>query len=562
VVPAVAVGLAAAVLAPVLAGRGFVLVYDMVFVPRQPLLPASVGLGAALPRAVPADAVVALVSRVLPGDVLQKLVLAAALLAGATGAARLVPAGRTVVRVIAGVGYTWNAFVAERLFLGHWPVLLAYGALPWIVWHGLAVRRGVARAWPRLVLAMVPAALGPTGGLLAAGAAVAAAGRRRAVPALGVALLLNAPWWAPAVLRPAGALSDPGAVAAFAARGESWGGPVLSALGLGGIWNAEVVPASRESTLAPVLAVLVAAVALYGCRRLARDAPAGWGVAPARAVLLLGALGLVIGVAGAVPPLDGVLRWAVQSVPGAGLLRDGQRFVAWWALVVAVGGAAGVDGLAQRVPDALGRGAALVGAALLPIAVLPDLAWGGLGRLQPATYPADWAPVAAIVRHEPADVLVLPFMTYRAFEWNSYRTQLDPAPRWLPATTVTDDALPVGEELVGGEDPRVAAARRALAAGTPPQLFGVGWVLVERGTPGELPAWLAGLRPRYDGRWLALYRVDQNGTGAATRDTAAAARGAPAVPVLVADGSAVALVGGALLWLLLPVGRVGAPIRK
>ena len=48
--------LAVVVLGPAL-GPGYVLQYDMVFVPRQWLLPASFGLGGQLPRAVPQDAV-------------------------------------------------------------------------------------------------------------------------------------------------------------------------------------------------------------------------------------------------------------------------------------------------------------------------------------------------------------------------------------------------------------------------------------------------------------------------------------------------------------------------
>lgn len=559
----VAVALTLAVLAPVLATPGFVLVYDMVFVPRQSLLPASLGLGAALPRAVPADAVVALVSTVIPGDVLQKLVLAGSLLVGALGAGRLVPTERTATRVIAAVGYTWNAYVAERLFIGHWPVLVAYAVLPWIVLAGLRVRRGEPRSWPRLVLLMLPAVIGPTGGLLAAGAAVAAVGRRRAVHAAALALALNAPWWVPSLLRPArSAVSDPAAVAAFAARGESWGGAVLSVLGLGGIWNADVVPGSRDSPITPVVTVLLVAVALYGCRVLARR----WGAGPARALLLLGVLGVIIGVAGSVPLLDEALRALVAHVPGGGLLRDGPRWTAWWALVLAVGVALGAERLAERLPDRAGRTSVLVGAALLPLAVLPDLAWGGLGRLESVRYPADWAAAAAIVDAEPdrGDVLVLPFMTYRAYAWNDNRTQLDPAPRLIPAPTVVDDVLPVGDPdvvgtdagagiVVGGEDRRVAAVRAALADGTPLSELGVGWVLVEHGTPGALPTELDRRTPAYQGEWVSLYRVDGTGQAAAAGDAA------PTVPVLVADVAVLVLAGVAMLWLLLPMGRVGAP---
>ncbi len=564
----VAAALTIGVLGPVLFTPGFVLVYDMVFVPRQPLVAASLGLGPALPRAVPADAVIALVSTVLPGDLLQKFLLAGSLLAGALGAARLVPTERTSTRVIAAVGYTWNAYVAERLFIGHWPVLLAYAVLPWIVLAGLGVRRGEARAWPRLVLLMVPAVLGPTGGLLAAGAAVASVGRRRAPHAIALALLMNAPWWMPSLLRPGAAVSDPAAVAAFAARAESWGGPVVSVLGLGGIWNADVAPGSRDSPLVPVVTLLLVALALYGCRELAGR----WGARPARALLLLGLLGVLIGVAGSVPLLDDGLRALVTHVPGAGLLRDGQRWAAWWALVVAVGVALGAEKLATRLAPAhqpadhpprnrtvdertLARGAVLIGAALLPLAMLPDLAWGGLGRLEPVRYPADWAAAAEVIEAEPdrGDVLVLPFMTYRAYAWNDRRTQLDPAPRLIPGTTIVEDTLPVGETVIGGEDQRVASVRAAIQNGDGALPDGIGWVLVEHGTPGQVPARIGALTPAYTGEWVTLYRTDTTGTAPDQ------GRGAPTAPVLVADISVLVLVGMALLWLLLPVGRVSAP---
>jgi hypothetical protein len=564
-VPAACAVLSLAVIAPALLGGGFVLVYDMVFTPRQPLLPASVGLGPALPRAVPADAVMALATTVLPGDLTQKLVLTGLLFAAALGAALLVPTTSTVIRVVAAVGYTWNAYVAERLFIGHWTLLLGYAALPWVVLAGLRLRLrrdgqggpSVRKAAALLVLAMLPAVLGPTGGLLAAGAAIAAAGRQRLWITVPVSVVLNAPWWLPSVLHPAGGGSDPAGVAAFAARGESWGGPVLSVLGLGGIWNADVVPASRESPITPVITVLVVGLTLLGCLVLARR----WGARPARALLVLAALGVLVGVAGAVPVLEDALRWSVAHVPGAGLARDGQRFAAWRALLVGVGFAAGVEEVSRRLADPLGRRAVLAGAVLLPLAVLPDLAWGGLGRLQPVHYPPDWAVVAdrLAADRDRGDVLVLPLMTYRAFEWNDRRTQLDPAPRLLPATTITDDTLPVGEAdplpagelLVSGEDGQVARVRRALAEGSPPLTeLGIEWIVVEHGTPGELPPLLGELTPEHSGTWVSLYRVG---------DPAPVERaGPPVLPVLAADALALAGVLTALLWLLLPVGTVGA----
>ncbi len=545
VLPAASAVLALAVLAPLLA-PGYVLAYDMVFTPRQPLLADSVGLGSTLPRAVPADAVVALLTSVVPGQVVQKVALLGAVFGAALGAGRLVPAERVAGRLVAASVYGWNAYVAERLFLGHWSLLLAYASLPWVVGAGLRLRRGEPGAWAPLVLACAPAALVPTGGVLATVAAVAAAGWRRAWVALGAGLVLNAPWWV-AALRPGGTASDPAAVGAFAARAEGPGGPLVSLLGLGGIWNAEVVPGSRGGVLVPLTAALLLAGTVAGLRPLAR----AWGVAPVRALAGLGLAGLVLAAAGALPGTGGVLRWSVAHVPGAGLLREGQKWVAWWALLAAVCTALAVEALARRLPDTGPRATLVAGAVLLPLALLPDLAWAGLGRLSPVDYPAEWSRVAGVLAGDPhpGDVLVLPLSAFRRFDWDDGRTLLDPAPRYLPRTTIVDDTLPVGPVAVRGEDPRAAAARAAVADGRPLGPLGIGWVLVEHGTPGQVPA-LRGLVTVHDGQWLTLYRVP----GPISPARAATA---PRAAVLAADAAALALLLAALLrpWLL--VGRLG-----
>ena len=179
-------------------------------------------------------------------------------------------------RLVAATAYAWNAYVAERLFLGHWTLLVAYACLPWIVAAGLRVRREEPGGWPALVLACAPAVLVPTGGVLAAGAAVAAAGLRKAPWTVALAVGLNAPWWLPGMLHGNAGASDPAAVDAFAARSEGPGGAVVSVLGLGGIWNGDAVPAGRGGVLVPLVALLLVAGGGYGLRRLAGV----WGRAP------------------------------------------------------------------------------------------------------------------------------------------------------------------------------------------------------------------------------------------------------------------------------------------
>ncbi|PWK79486.1 hypothetical protein C8D88_12412 [Lentzea atacamensis] len=542
VLPAVSAVLALLVLTPLL-GRGFVLNYDMVFAPDQSLLPDGLGLGSALPRSVPADAVMSFATALLPGDVVQKIALLAALFAGPLGAGRLVPTNSVAIRVVAAVWYGWSAYVAERLFMGHWPYVVTYACLPWIAAAGLAVRRGKPKALPKLILACAPAVLTPTGGIIAAVLAVVCSGRRKLAVTVPVTVLLNMPWLLPSVLHPGGSLSSPDGVGAFAARAENWGSPVTSVLGLGGIWNAEVVPGSRGMPLLPVITLLSVAVALVGLRSLAPR----WGLAPARSFVVLGAIGVAIAVFGTLPGGGDVLAWAVSHVPGAGLLRDSQKWAAWWALPLSLGFALGVEAAGKYLTN---RTALVALAALLPLITMPDFAWAGLGRLEVVDYPADWSAVRTVLAADDGagDVLALPMSAFRRFSWNGDRTQLDPAPRFLPRTVVIDDVVYVGGRPVSGEDGRVATIRRAMARNDDLGAFGIGWVLVEHGTPGSVdPGVLRGLREVWSGPWLTLYRVP----GAIAPPPA----GAPRLPVVAGDLGALAVVASSLLWLLLPAGR-------
>ncbi|GAB3161655.1 hypothetical protein GCM10027258_79040 [Amycolatopsis stemonae] len=534
--------LAFAVCAPLL-GRGFVLSYDMVFAPRQYFVPDAFGIGSTLPRSVPADAAVALATTVLPGDIVQKIVLLPVIFFAALGAGRLVPTERTGTRLVAATAYAWTPYVAERLFIGHWPLLLTYAALPWIVSAGLAARKHEPNALPKLVIACAPAVLTPPGGVIAAAVVVAAAGSRRLWQTVPLVIVLNLPWLVPTFLNADGTFSDPAGVTAFSARAESWGPALLSVLGLGGIWNAETVPGSRAMPLIPVLTLIVVAIAVAGLVPLAKR----WGKAPARSLSGLGVAGVLLASLATLPGGATLLTAAIRHVPGAGLLRDAQKWVAWWALPLALGFALAVEVAATKLKTERGRVALVAAAAVLPLVSMPDLAWGGWGRLGTAQYPDDWRAVSEVLGDRPGDVLALPLSAFRGFAWNDDRTQLDPAPRALPKPVLTDDTLQVGADRIAGEDPRIGDVRAATSARELTEA-GIGWILVERGTPGDVdPRLLADATKVWSGEWLTLYRTP----------------GVPAVkaiswaPALVANGVALASLCVALLCRMLPMRTLG-----
>jgi hypothetical protein len=393
--------------------------------------------------------------------------------------------------------------VAERLLIGHWPFLLGYGLLPWVVGAALAGRRGDALR-PLLLWLVAAAAAGSTSALIATGTALCVLGARpvaRFAGVVGFAVLVNLPWIVPAVLRPGGVPADPAGVAAFAARADTPLGLAGSLLTLGGIWNPATVPAGRDSALAAVALAGVLAALVLGLRPV---------LSGSRGLVAAGAGGLVLAAAGAVPGADAVLRAVVAHVPGGGLLRDGQKLLAPAALVVALAAGHAVDRLA-RAPRTAPWAVLL---AALPVLALPALAWGMGGRLAAADYPADWLGLrAAVAQAPPGAVAVLPWGTYRRLDWAGDRVVLDPLPRLLDRRTVADDALPLSTVTVRGEDPRAARVSAGLAAGERlPDLLraaGARYAAVHRTQPASAAAEraLAGLPVRYTSRDLLLVEL-------------------------------------------------------
>ncbi|KHL19176.1 hypothetical protein CLV56_0173 [Mumia flava] len=492
--------LALAVCAPLLAS-GYVLSYDMVFVPRLDVTRADVwGLGTAAPRAVPSDAVVAVASLVVPGWLLQKVILVAALGLAGAGALRLLERPFGLGAALAGATwFVWNPYVAERLVLGQWPLLVGYAGLPWLVSACLEVRAGRPTPWLRLVLALAATAMTPASGIIGVILAVSVAARRCWRP-LVVAVVVNLPWIVAGLSRPSTGRSDPGGVEAFALRAEGMLGTLGTALSLGGVWNAQVVPTSRTLATAAIATALLVAVVTLGVVVAWRAGGASRHLVAA--LLPAAAVGLALSLVGTLAP--DLLRWLVVEVPGAGLLRDGARYLALLAPLEAAGVAAGVGFVVRRVADGFAGRGVLVVAVLLPIAVMPDLAWGAAGTLRPVAYPAAYDEVAAAVADSDVegDVLVLPFDAYRAPSWNHRHPVLDPSGRYFPRDTVVSDDLVVSGRVIAGEDPRARAVAGALASPDPSAALreeDIGLVVVDRDAPGadaaDLTAFLEDLRP-------------------------------------------------------------------
>jgi len=506
--PGLAVGLVLGLLAlgPALR-RGFLLSYDMVIVLRQPFTASMAGLTGGPPRAVPSDAVVAAAARVLPADIVQKLVLLSIFVLACSGAVALMDGQPWFARLAAGVFYAWNPFVAERLIIGQWALLLGYAGLPWalraVTTYPVASWRGAGR----LALALLPAAVGgfaamTVSALVVLPAAVLArppaslspsapaAGQRvrNAAAALGVLILLSLPWLIPSLLR--SMYADPAGVAVFAGRADTPFGAFCSLVMLGGVWNAQTVPAGYGGWWSVLwLAFVVAAAVGYVVFAARQRRWPGLGFAALA--------GLAIASAGITAPGQDLLRAMTGLWPGFAILRDGQQFVAPLALAEALGAGLLVAWAARPRANAAADGQPrtdrpgliiAVAAVLAPVLLLPGLAWGAASRMRPVWYPAAWLSAAATIdgSRAPGKVLLLPWAAYRRPAWNGGRAMLDPWPRLVSRQVIWNDGSQVGHIGLQPDDP--AARRLAGVIRAPGPLTsaltaaGVRFVIVDSGS--------------------------------------------------------------------------------
>ena len=539
--------LVASVLLGPLLGPGYVLIRDMVFVPEWPLTRELLGLADALPRAVPSDLVVALPTHVVPGHVVQKVVLVGAIAGGFWGLLRLLPDRIPVIgRLAGGVYFVWNAWLYERLLLGHWPLLIAYATLPWAVaWAreaidddgpislpgSLVIAGLTGGAGLALVLPTTLATLWWPKGRHLARRQVA----RASVVALATTTLMALSWVLPTLLRSGDLPLRPSAFELFAARADTPFGTVGSLLTLGGAWNALTAPTERALLLPASLTLLLALAGIGGLVVLWRAGDRHL----TGALGLAGTASLFLVVAVATPVAIDLLADAVTVFPGLSILRDAQKFVAPLALAEAVGLAALVGRLLVPTPLRPSGVLAATTLGLLPFAVLPSMAWGLGGQLAAVDYPPEWFEARSFMEQDPrpGDVLVLPWTLYQRLPFNPDRVVLSPAQRFFPRNAVVADDLVIGDEVLRGERAAARAAEAAVTSGRAladalPEL-GIRYVFVAR-PDGATSRQLAGLERVVDGDAAQLFRVSG-------RVAAEPRHGdqPPALPVLFGDLAAI-----------------------
>jgi hypothetical protein len=503
---------------------GYLVLRDAVSTPRSYLSDAALGLSEAAPRAVPQDFFVALASGLVDGGVVVKALLVIALFLAGWGAARLaaavLPDAGVAGQLVAATIAIWNPYIAERLLQGHWSLVLGYACLPWVATTMLRLRTSGASPWGglcALLFWMELAGLTATGLMLAATVAVTCAfapgsGRPRwwcvGVGLVG-AVLVALPWLTAATVADSLSSTQAEGASAFAARAEPGLGTLASLASLGGIWNADAVPASRTTLFAVVAAVVLLGVVVLGLPTMVRR-PA------AVPLLILAAVAVVVPAVMATGPGVAAVEATIRTLPGLGVVRDAQKWVALAVPAYSLAGAAAVVTLRHRIPAAA---TALICCAAL-VATLPDLFWGVGGKLAAVDYPPAWTAVSALINDDPRPVAVLPVGSMRRFAWSGDAPVLDPLPRWVRADVLTTGDLTIAGRTVPGEGDHARDVQRLLLTGADRDKLaaaGVGWVVVESQWPTRYSLPVLPLPVAYHDEDLTLYRVGGDHSAAAGR---------------------------------------------
>jgi len=433
------------VLAPLLL-PGFILTLDMVFVP-DPQFPASIS------NTYLFDILLWLFGLILPGDILQKIILIIILTLSGVGMHLLVRQLRPlslpnrfwiVACWTAGIFYMLNPFIYSRFMAGQWLFLLGYALLPFFV-RSLIVqiaqptlRRGIISG---SIAALITCLSIHHIGIIAI-AVLTCMGipifRHRPVilkklaitSAYGFAVfaVISSIWWIPAITNSSN-LNEVSSFNqshhdAFATDGGTLIGKIANVVRLQGFWAESQNLFTLPQTIMPGWGILflglwivVGIGAIYAWRS-------------SRTAFGLSVGFILTGVVLAATPL---LQAASKILPILSGYREPHKFAELVAFGFAVLFAFGAARIITKA-----RGAAYWSAALvcLPLLLTPTMIGGFAGQLTPRQYPQQWHDINKQLGSN--TTLFLPWHQYASFSFSG-RIIATPAEKFFAAPVIASN---------------------------------------------------------------------------------------------------------------------------
>lgn len=449
---------------------GFIMTLDFVFTPELPM-PQDIS-SSYLFRAF-----LHLLNVVVPGDVIQKIIMLAIFLASSIGMHRLI---RTVTGAaatagpgiyIASIFFAINPFTYSRFMAGHYSVLLGYALLPWLMTLLIAfgrqpnIKNAVKLSLLTVLIAILSIHTLASVALLAAGVISVALWQRRTylktyarygLIIMALFVTLSSYWLVPLALGK-GTTADTiqsftvADTKAFATTGDNPIERTFHVLRLQGFWAERrglfLLPQDR-SLLWGLMAMIIIALVIVG-------AVSGWRRHRAITAALLISAGLALLIA---------IGLAGEAANAVGL-REPHKLLALIVLTYGVLLALGVDACLQRLRRQgswmhVGGAVCLVS---LPFLLTRVMLWGFDGQLQPRHYPADWATLKTeLATKSEGEVLFLPWHQYMSFRFAG-RIIANPAPAFFGSRIIVSQDPELDGAFGGPQDARQRTLSSLLA---------------------------------------------------------------------------------------------------
>lgn len=451
------------VLGPLLQ-RGYLLLLDAPAGPRplsRSLTPLpSEGLVAA---GAPFGLVVRLADTVAP-EATNKILVFLTIFLGGLGLYRFARHHLMLTRgssLLGGTLFVLNPWIYDRLLAGQLWLTLAFALLPWAL---PALLQLITRTTvPHLVrtsawcagIGLIDLHVGGLALFLACVALIvsSSAPLRRVVYVVAVLALiavLHAFWALPAALANEAARLAPADLEAFAPVPRSV--QILPhVLLLHGFWRTEFETALSAQPLQFTLAFLpLVATALLGFNLALsfvtwRRAATGLGLACGVAI--------VLGMGTSFAPTAGLTRWLFTNVPGYGIYREPQKWIALLALGYSVFAAVGCEGIRGLLRTGRREPTYLIAVAGLPLIAVSVMLWGFGGRVALSSFPREWERGAELIDDKPGRLLFLPWNLYQPLPFADGRLIANPGDRFFPIPTLVSPDARIGGTQTA--DPRV-----------------------------------------------------------------------------------------------------------
>ena len=350
-----------------------------------------------------------------------------------------------------GTLYAVNPFVHDRLLAGQLYLTFGYALLPWalpaltaLVRDGRGTDTFRVVVWTAVV-SLVDVHAGAI--LMVLGLAALACSprpwRTRLGYSAGMVLGLvgvHMFWILPSILGAESARLGAGDLAAYAPRPRS--SAVLSrVLLLHGFWRNEfATPLERSPLLFLGSFVPIAATSAGGF--LAAMQSDRWR-RPAGAIGLCSLVALILGMGTSFAPTAPLTRLLYDYMPGYGIFREPQKWIAMVALFYSIFLVIGVDRLTLPTWRGVVTWAAPVLAIVLSLAGSWIMFWGFADRVHTSEFPSDWAAAAEEMEGE-GNLLFLPWNLYQPLPFADNRIIASPARHYFGTSTFVSDDPALG----------------------------------------------------------------------------------------------------------------------